>query len=32
MTSEVTFTNIPSGRLLNVAHGSTTTIDIGLAC
>ena len=31
MTSEVTFTNIPSGRLLNVAHGSTTTIDIGLA-
>jgi hypothetical protein len=30
MTSEVAFTNIPSGRLLNVAHGSTTTVDIGL--
>jgi len=30
MTSEVTFTNIPSGRLLNVAHGSTTTVNIGL--
>lgn len=30
MTSEVTFTSIPSGRLQNVAHGSTTTIDVGL--
>jgi hypothetical protein len=30
MTSEVAFTSIPSGRLLNVAHGTTTTVNIGL--
>lgn len=30
MTSDVTFTTIPAGRLLNLQHGSTQTIDIGL--
>jgi hypothetical protein len=30
MTSDVSFTTIPSGRLLNVQHGTTTTVDIGL--
>jgi len=30
MTSDVTFTQIPSGRLTNIQHGQTATIDIGL--
>lgn len=30
MTSDVNFTSIPSGRLLNLQHGSTTTVDVGL--
>ncbi len=30
MTSDVNFTSVPSGRILNIQHGSTQTIDIGL--
>lgn len=30
MTSEITFTSIPSGRLMNVQHGQIATVNIGL--
>jgi len=30
MTSQVSFTSIPSGRLVNIEHGETVSVDIGL--
>ena len=31
MSSQVSFTNIPSGRLLNIQYGSSANVDIGLS-
>ena len=31
MSSQVSFTSIPSGRLVNIQHGQTVTVDIGLS-